>query len=664
MQRFHIHVATTLEAVVISLGFWAIYAQLCILARVSFTTLRAFSFLPLLATAFVLWLSARERTPAALKTSVARHTAGWSHRWRWLRIGGPFIISALYAIARLLIRVRYAPTVLDLLFWLLAIVYLTVETRRGQKVEAAPVETENLDSRFHVGALLGMCLLAALLTSGSRLPNADDSYYLNIANAALEFPDVAPQSFDALHRSGLPPVEQALHLPQVYEILLALLASISGASVQVLYYNTLPPFWAILAILANWLILRHFLRPREAIWGTVIFVFILAFWGDGIRTFGNFSFVRLFQGKAVYISVVLPLIVLAAIRHLEKPGLATWANLALSQCAAAGLTTSGVVVAPIAAVLALFAGGCSDSRSVRTIFTGVSGSIPLVIISAAMYFRMAPFLAAVSIDGISLRYETMLGSDRTPLVLLALTLLPVLAALSGVKSAGWIRNYVWLAVLTIFMPAVWLMAAVVLGNIYSWRLFWAVPVPFLLSLAGGIAISKRHYWATGILAAWAMAFAFVGPASVSSALFSVNNIGLPKVIDAPFAVAKETISLARLDAPALAPEAVAVYITCFPGSPPLIGVRDLLLNRLQGFIPADQLAARFALFRYAEGVNTAMPFSEAITAIETQGIATVVIPADHRDAAMLMPTLAERGFVIHPVKGYLIAARPKQPGAN
>lgn len=293
---------------------------------------------------------------------------------------------------------------------------------------------------------------------------------------------------------------------------------------------------------------------------------------------------------------------------------------------------------------------------------GVSASVPLMIISAAMYLRMLPYLSAVRVDEVLLSYATTLGSVRTPLVLLALTLLPVLAAQAGVKWADWIAGYVWIVVLVIFMPMVRILAADFLGNVYSWRLFWAVPLPLLLGLAGGIAlgaIGARRWRAIGVLAAWVIAFILVGPAAVSSDLFSFRNIGLPKVIDAPYAVAEETVSLARPNALALVPEAVAVYVTGFPHSPALVGVREFYLDKLRGFIPADELASRTALFRYSEGGNAAMSVSEALEAIEAEGIGTVVFPEAHRDAPTLVSVLTERGFAIHHVNGYVIAARPK-----
>lgn len=633
MNRYRDRLEVAAGALMLLLGFWALYAQACVLARVSFATLRAFSFLPLLVAAPVLWKTAHPVRSPVVGVPDAPPAPRPPFRGGVLRFGLPFAIAALYAL-----------TQSGWLFWLLAAGYLTAETWLGQRNETAPEACEPRESRFELGALLALCALAALLTAGTLKPDADDSFYLNVATAALEFPAAALQSFDALHRSGLPPVEQTLHLPGVYEILVGLLSSLSGVSVKILYY----------------LVLLHFLRPRAAIWGTAVFILVLVCWGDGHRTFGAFGFLRLFQGKAIYLTVVLPLIVLAALRFRQRPGVSTWLGLALSQCAAAGLTVNAVVAAPLAA--ALVARPRFDARSLRTTAVGVAASLPLIIVAAAMYLRIAPYLSAMEIDLVMLGYKTTLGTERAPLALLALTLLPVLAAQARLKRANWIAGYVWIVVLVICSPVVSILASRVLGNVYSWRLIWAVPMPLLLSLAGGIAagaIGARPWGAAGALAAWLAAFALAGPAAVGGDVFSLKNLGRLKVAEKRYAVAEKTVMLARPDAPALVAEPVAVYVTGFQHAPPLVGVRALCFLKLQGFVPDKDLAMRKALFDYSEGNDPAMPVGDAIRAIDAEGIATVVFPERHRDKPSLVAALGERGFAIQTVHGFVIAARPK-----
>ena len=649
MSRFRSRVDSGLRALVVLWGVWTLYSQVCVLASVSFATLRALAFVPVLIAALLVWRTSglsRRQDVAAPETARERRPSLLGPTARWAI---PIAIAALYAVTRL-----------DAVFWALAVGYLTVEVWFGPTDAPSSEAADVPETRGQAAFVLALCLLAALLTSGSRRPDADDAYYLNAVSAEVEFPHAALNSFDALHRSGWPPVVQILHLPEGYEILLGMMASVCGVSVPSLYYVVLPPIWAVLGVLASWLLLRELLSPRPALWGTAAFVVLLALWGDGHRTFGNFGFVRLFQGKAVLITTVLPLVILTGLRYRREPRGATWLTFALAQCATAGCTTNGVVVGPLAAALLILAPAASAVRSFRVTLAGLGASLPVLLAAAAMYPRLAPYRSVVDVDAVLLGYHTTLGDVRAPLVLLALLLLPVLSTQARSKSSDFIRGYVWIVVLVMLMPLVSVAGSLFLGHVYSWRLLWAVPMPLLVSLAIGLAAEgkgERRNWTRAGAAVWAVAFVVAGPLAISAEVFSLRNLGCPKVEEAPYAAAQEVLALARKDAPALAPEAVAIHVVGFPQAPPLVAVRNLYLQQWKNFVPADQWNRREALFRYVDGAKDAISMSDALAGIEADGIATVVFSEAHPDAPPLVSALRSRGFEVRPVRGFLIATQ-------
>jgi hypothetical protein len=654
MNRFYARVNEALSALTLLLGCWALYAQAGVLSGVSFATLRAFSFVPL-AMATALFYAVRYRRPCSLAPPESTTTnpfraAKTPPLHNTIRISIPFVIAVLYVL-----------THSDWLFWFLATSYLTIEAWLGQTV-GRPRDVPAATSVLEPCLVLMLCAVAALLTAGARKPNADDANFVNVATAVIEFQDRVPQSFDSMHRDGSPPVEQTLHLTQVYEILVGLIASVSGVSVGTLYWIVLPPLWAVFGTLAHWLVLRQLSGRRQALWGTAIFVALLMFWGDGVQSFGNFGFVRLFQGKTICVVVVVPLIVIAAFRYRQQPGMTTWVSLAAAECAAAGLTANGIVIAPLAAWLAILARPRFDMTALRTTLIGAAASVPLLVVGVVwMQMRMTPYLSVLDVDPVLLGYATTLGSMRTPLILLALLSLPVLADRMRQTGAEWIAGYVWMVVLVIFMPAVSSFASGALGHVYSWRLFWAVPVPLLVALAGGVAIggSTLGEWRIAGIVVAVAAFAISGPMAVSGNVWSLRNIGRMKVEDTLYTVAKETVAIARTDAPALVPEPVAIYVTAFSGAPPLIGVRAFYLFKLRNLIPPDELTTRLALLAYADGVTPELSVADALETIHVRGIATVVYRETHRDAPTLTTALSARGFVMHRVNGFVIAARPK-----
>jgi len=656
-------------AFVLLLGTWGVYSQICILASVPFSSLRLLSPLPLLAT--VLLFRVTTRPIRVSEVALDEQTAAEGPVRTAVRFGGPLVAAGLFFFTKS-----------DWLFWITAVVVLTLEIWLAQTSER-PREAPAAEKGVRGEALLlaGLCLVAACATAGLMRPDGDDGYFVNVATSVIEFPDRPPQSFDALHQDGLPPVEQTLHLPQTYEVLIGLVSSVAGVSVQSLYYLVFPALWSVLGTLAHWLVFRHLLPRRDALLSTAIWVFILIFLGDGLRTFGSFGFARLFQGKAAFLVVIVPLVVLNARRYRQDPSLASWLCLALSQCAGSVLTTNGMVIGPPAAALAIAAAPRFDWKYLRILAGGAAASLPLLIVAALMRQQLEPFLTATDPDPFFRPIVTTLGSTRAPLMLLALLVLPALAARARLTGANWLRGYVWLAVLVVFMPAVSSLATSALGNNFSWRIFWCVPLPLLAALAGGIALGAvldRRWLPEAAIVAWLLVFASVAPATFKEGGWSIKNFGRFKVFESRYAAAKATVALARPDAPALATEAVAMYLSGMPGRPPLIGVRRLYLRKLWHLIPDAELARRLELFGYVArgdigmqlgndieeilrsiGGDPNLPFDAAMRAIDARGIATVVLREDHPDLTQLETALAARGFVIHRASGFMVAALPK-----
>src|SRR5262249_3760795 len=158
---------------------------------------------------------------------------------------------------------------------LCAVAYLTTEVGLGGHSDDARAVRDEAESGLEVGSLLALCALAALLTAGANRPNADDAYFVTVAIAVNEVPSAAAERFDTMQRTGLPPVVQVTHSPQVYEVFGGLLSSVSGVSVRVLYWVVLPPLWAVFATLSTWVGLRCLVPRRDALLGCTIFVFLL-----------------------------------------------------------------------------------------------------------------------------------------------------------------------------------------------------------------------------------------------------------------------------------------------------------------------------------------------------------------------------------------------------
>lgn len=655
MTRHEQMVDRVIRGAIVLSGMWALYAQALILTRASFATLRSYAWLPALATVLLLVLISRSDRDGGSLPAEAAHSRILSGRTALWAIVGSVVVSLTFALTDSVTA-----------FWVLAAAFVAALHFVAPTSEVLTNEPQAERSGQEMLAVWALAVTAAVLSLGINRPNPDDAFFLNVAVTAIRFPAEALYSFDGLTRDGIPPVEQAFHLPQTYEFAVAYLSTLLRIPTATTYYVVLPTIWAVVGVLMTWRLLRFLLPSHGALVGTAVFVFLMIAWGDGQRSFGYNGLVRLFQGKAVFLTVVLPFLLLSVIRYRESPSGARWLLLAVTQLAAVGLTTNGVIVAPIAAGLALIAPPWTRA-SVRTIVTGLSASILCLAPAAALIPRLAPYRGAFALDDVLPQYTTTLGTERTPLVLLALLVIPVLARLRASRRDQWMAGYVSVVILLILSPFASRLASAFLGHVYSWRLLWAVPMPLLLALSAGLVASLPRAWARWsftALAVWVAAFTFAGTTVVGQFPFSFANIGRLKVDPQLYSAAQTVASLSGPDDLALVPEDLAEYVSRLPNAPRLVGVRYLYLSKLRGIVPDAAFADRRSLFLYSASVPRAIPFEQAVRLMRERALRTIVFPEGHRDAAALEMTLRADGYSILQVQHFVVAVRERPRGSG
>lgn len=655
MKVHHSHLANTFKVGICLLGIWSLYAQLCVLWQVDFTTLKRYSALPLLALPLILHALRSSLTAPPQPRASSEARAPFITLPPWYRIAAPFLITLIYVVSGA-----------AWLLWILAVVHLALEAIHTHARSPTDQDADVCLTMTELVILLAIGMAAVLITSGACRPDADDAYFVNVAASSLDHPDLPLLAFDGMHGCGFPPVEQTLHLTGVYELLIAVTAAITGVSVRVLYYLIFPAFWAALSILSHWILLRRFLPRHAALFGTLALVAVLVLWGDGHRTFGNFGFVRLFQGKAAFLLVVVPALLDAALQYRSGPTRLRWLTLMLAQCAATGLTTNALVLAPLAVGLALVAAPRFTRAFAWRAISGLATSIPLVLLAAGMHLRLSPYRMSLDVDPARIGYAFLLGDYRFGLVLLSLLSLPVLSSRFALPRASWLAGYVWLAFLVLFCPVVPNLLGQTVSNVFTWRLFWALPIPFLLGLSLGALVSSRLQWrglGIGLSALWLVAFGISGEHAVSSYNWSWHNMGKFKVKTEPFEIARHVMHIADTDGIALAPESVATYLCGFRGTPPLIGVSQLYLTKMEGVVSKNELVIRARLLAYIGGVAKVMSVDECVNHITNRNVATVVFPDTHPHRQMLQDALAAQQFTLTCAEHYTFATKPDPQGS-
>src|SRR6185369_3247695 len=101
--------------------------------------------------------------------------------------------------------------------------------------------------------------------------------------------------------------------------------------------------------------------------------------------YGNFAFVRLWQGKSIVLSVFMPLVYENALRFAARPGRRDWMMLMAAQIAAVGVSSSALWLAPVGAAVALCCAVRPSWRGIGVVLLGMLASV--YVLAAAWVVR-------------------------------------------------------------------------------------------------------------------------------------------------------------------------------------------------------------------------------------------------------------------------------------
>ena len=632
-----------LDIVIVMLGTWTLFAQYFTYAGYSFDQLAAWSPVLIFIIPLLIW-------SLAFKQSILEGTAkGAVIRYNQSTQGAIWVPLIGLGVA-----------VLSKQLWLVAvstIMYLGWISAWKRSFFLNGIEnSSSTGSRFETIVLLTIMAIAAIITLLINRPDIDDAYFLNAAITTLRNPDLPLLSFDGMHGDPHIPIQQPDHRPQTYMLFVSLLATWTKLSPRTIYYVLLPPFWGALVPLAYFVVIKRFC-VRSAWLALIVAILILSAWGESHRVFGNFAFVRLFQAKAVFVALLCPLLVHYTLEFMEKPLWRVWCMLLLVQISSVGLSTTAAVVAPLAVFMALFAtAGLSRKRLLRA----MAGASTLIYSGLILLWVLSERVVnpGIADQAKILNIYHVIGSGaRGSITLLLFLLLPFIMLRQKHPYRFWMWRYVFVAVVFIFNGFTTDLAGRLVSGVFSWRLFWAVPLPVFLGVAFGLAAEAYNHhsdksgktktvWIPG-LALVLVVFLLAGRWSISPLNHLYFDGPGPKV--SPYAREAAEIVLeftARSDL-VLAPEAVASVLTGYENHPRMLYVRPHYTRHLQWHFGKQEVETRLKLGRIADrGCASPSDYDWMIRELQSREVKVVVI-FDNKTAARCLdisPWLRNSGY--------------------
>ena len=372
-------------------------------------------------------------------------------------------------------------------------------------------------SSFMPGTAL---VVAVCYTLVSHRGDLDDALYVFFGLLPLDQP---------MQAIKLIPVYDSARMLVSYPAIEAVVTYWTGVNFLQVHYLVVPALAAMLSALAYYGLFQRIHTGYAGIL-TLMTIIILILWGDVHRSPGNFAYVRLFQGKAMFYAVVCPYLVSSAIGILtHRPG--SNLRLAMASVSGVGLTQSAIILVPL-------------------LFTGLILAVWLVYREAPKRARYLPFLMGLAVftalgggivaylgkiptgnphdSGLREALDIVFGDGlRGPLGIACAGLLPMLAQ-DGARRKAVIALSVALLLVALNPVVVYLAGKIVWS--LTWRLQWllllAATTAVGIFLAADFIARGRPPLRLLLCALGLIGFAMLGQTTFSP---SNNRIGVPQI---------------------------------------------------------------------------------------------------------------------------------------
>lgn len=450
----------------------------------------------------------------------------------------------------------------------------------------APGQARRADgdgARHEAWALWLLSALAVAVTLCAHRRDRDDAFYLGLASSLPKYPGLPLLSFGPMHGEGWP-LQLDIYRVHSLEPLAGLLSWATGIPVIYFMHVGLSALGAMLVVLGTARLFRYLL-PRR--WPFALAALLAIYLLDGGRNQGyaNFAFVRLFQGKALYASALVPLTMYYGLRFGRAPTRRGFVWLSAVQIAALGCTASALPSAPMVAGLSVLAAVPWSRgelrRTLRTLLWTALSSAYLLGTGIYFYLQMhagrapervaARAVASVGAEvlyrGVPLldrAYQRVLGEGGIACLMLGLGL--VAAAVSASGAARRIAAVMGLCFFGLLANPylTGLLSGSVFGAATFWRIFWVLPLP-LLAACVVASVGRDRVERTIALAGFAGALLWLGESPVLSERNQVH-MGPPGQ-HAPadhYAVAHALTELVPVGAHVAAETSIAIWIPAQP----------------------------------------------------------------------------------------------------
>lgn len=625
-----------ISAFLILFSGWTLSAHVCVLFGLNLKALLLIAplvIISLFGTYFLL--------PATKSSFFLNRNIFWSGR-TWITNKNIFLVS-LTALVILPAFIYWS----YIAFWILSVSLLMLCLLRLDAGKPLVFDNDvNNPRKSNVLIVALLSLTAVALSYAVSRSDLDDSFYVAVAAFLSSNPAHPLIATDPmLGEPGFPLIFPSYRFAS-FELLSGAVAYLLSVPAMDVYYIYLLPVWVVAAVVAIFLLTKE-LIPKHWLLAGVVALFLTLLLGEMHRSPANFSFVRIFQGKAVFLSVIVPTIFYLTARFFSERG--TKADLFLLACcqvASIGLTNFGMLMGPIAGFGALMSNIPLALKSglikLYCAFAILLLPIPYLI-NVALQSKSSPIMNFVA-ETASNVWASVFGFHQQYLVGILLLAGPVLAKdvittwrlavppflLFAIYLNPWLSGFISKYVTT---PPVY------------WRVVWSFPILVFAAVSFSmIAIElferKTHRLIPALLSAivfiltlYSLSFNTLRPENIGS----VEGFAAWKVPGAHLVVAQKAIKIDSDGGRLLAPDEIAGLISRFEHHPRLVSTRGLYLDLMGPSIGGVEYTPRRVLYDFVTG-KTEQKTEVVRLALSTLDVSVIVLNINNetKDITLLL----------------------------
>jgi hypothetical protein len=536
-------------------------------------------------------------------------------------------------------------------FWLFATIVLCVQWYSNRDFVASSSLSPPKLTRGQIVVTFAIAICAILWTLSISRSDLDDAMYVATAAYANAHPHAAVLQTDPMFGESNWPLIFPSYRFATYEVLGAAIAHLTGATAMSVMYRVLPVSSAVFVVIATLLLARE-LSPRAWVSVGIVTFLMVALLGEYPRGQANFAFIRLFQGKAVFVSAMLPALYYLTWRFMRQGRPQEWVLLLFAQFASIGLSNFGMLIAPLAVLTAALANWQPGDRacSKRLVLTLATLLIPVpYLATVALQAGSDNVISRMSSETASDVWRSVFGNVQQYLIALLLLGGALLPMNKRTRYRLLVPPLVLLLVLLNPLFSNFISKHITTPPVY-WRVTWVFPVMIFIatSLCELVQITvrrfgPRHFEFWILIAAIALGI-WSAPLNSFTSGGSVRwAFAQDKVDPEDYAVAKAVIEVSNFSCRVLANDEISGMLSEFEIHPRLINVRRLYLELVATRISEADYRARVNLYNFLTSPDVTN-VDQVRQQLHALSVGTVVLSPTDSNYQQRSNTLKQSGF--------------------